>query len=168
MGHRMSEERRRVNCRWAAVIAAWLHLTASAAAQETATPPAAADSPAALSGSLHDIAACLAKGQDAALYPDDVKCLERYMVGRRPKPPSIDCGRPPPNDRRVLRGNAIKQLAAQVQPELKAEPAGIRIFGAAFCSDELDLIGLKLPYSLTLSQSYFHYGIAAANFRTDG
>jgi hypothetical protein len=58
----------------------------------------------------------------------------------------------------------VKQLAAQKQ--ISISPSGIRVFGAIFCDDELDLIGLNLPYSLVLGNSVFKYGIDAHNFHT--
>jgi len=144
--------------KWRAVACvAALLLTSQAWSEERPPKP--------LSGDLAEIAACVVKGQDAILLPQTVNCHDRYDHKNVPSPDvavSVNCK--DPADRRRLPGDAIKQIAAQT----RAAGGGIRIFGAVFCRDELDLRDLELSYSLVLAQSYFRWGITAQNFRTHG
>jgi hypothetical protein len=125
--------------------------------------------PATLPARLREIAECLAKGNDAVLSRDRLQCVDRFAkhlpVDTAPGVElGVVCSSANADDRRRLSGDAVKQLAAQKQ--ISISPSGIRVFGAIFCDDELDLIGLNLPYSLVLGNSVFKYGIDAHNFHT--
>jgi hypothetical protein len=145
-------------------------------AAEAAAAASASTNPTVLEG----IAICLSHGQEAVLFakpvtqPSDVHCEEHrkganYHRKQMPDfPRNVDpaqaCGdQSAPNDGRRLAPDAIKILAAQKHHPVA--PAGIRIVGAIFCQ-EVDLVGLELPYSLVLDRVFFKEGIHARNFRT--
>jgi hypothetical protein len=68
-------------------------------------------------------------------------------------------------DKRILSSHIIKTIAGDSTK--KIDPTGLRIIGAIFC-DNLNLIGLNLPYSLVLDRSIFVRGIEARNFQISG
>jgi hypothetical protein len=64
---------------------------------------------------------------------------------------------------RRLYGDIFKRLAAQNQHPIA--PTGIRILGAVFCED-IDLVGLSVPYSVVIDYSVVRGTINARNFHT--
>jgi hypothetical protein len=122
------------------------------------------------------IARCVAKGEEAVLLPTGVQCAAYGQGGALVKTPEMPqrvdelklCQ--DASDRRVLPKDAIKRIAGSDTGQYVArriDPTGIRIIGAIFC-EQLDLIGLDLPYSLVIDNSMFAKGIEGRNFRTSG
>jgi hypothetical protein len=82
-------------------------------------------------------------------------------------------------DHRRLDSNLIKEIIGKNDSAAKNEdtakgdaPArikasGIRIIGAAFCSGEVDLDDIDVPYSVVLDYGLFKFGIRAQNLKTD-
>jgi hypothetical protein len=114
------------------------------------------------------IAQCLSAGNEIVLAPE-LHCVP-YEAGHKElegqdiqlktdvEPICRDAHHP-----RRLPANVVKRLAAQ--KETPIAPSGIRILGAVFCED-LDLVGLDIPYSLVLDSSIFARSIDSRNFRT--
>jgi hypothetical protein len=118
---------------------------------------------------------CLVAGKEAVLLPGGIECKGyrqggKFLQNAQPDMPlKIDLAKvcagseEGSQDWRKLPGNAIKKLVAHEKPAI--DPLGIRVLGAIFC-DELDLIGLDLPYSLVIDRSIFMKGFEARNFHT--
>jgi hypothetical protein len=51
---------------------------------------------------------------------------------------------------------------------IRIAPTGIRLIGAIFCGDEMDLSDLNLSYPLVLDHALFRFGVRGDNFRTRG
>jgi len=118
---------------------------------------------------------CLNGGQEAVMLPSAVTCaayqkgidLLRHQIPTMPlnEDPARACMES--GDWRTLPGNIIKTIAKANRMNAPIDPYGIRIIGAIFC-EQLDLIGLDLPYSVVIDKSIFVKGIQARNFRTGG
>jgi hypothetical protein len=68
-------------------------------------------------------------------------------------------------DRRILPSALIKELADKRYNAQIKQQTGIRILGAAFCSEEVALNDLDLPYPLVLDYGFFPHGLASNNFK---
>jgi hypothetical protein len=68
------------------------------------------------------------------------------------------------------RGSEIKMRSEAEQPPKRPRIAatGIRLIGAIFCEDEVNLTDLDLPYPLVLDHALFRSGIRGQNFHTRG
>lgn len=133
------------------------------------------------------IADCLAKNEEAVLFPNQVDCAP-YRQGKAhlrnnaadvpfdyrhntdcskdaPRETSVS-GRPraSPNARR-LPPDAVLQLLASKKHAIGSH--GIRILGAIFC-ERVNLVGLEFPSALVLDKSVFKEGIEVRNIRTKG
>jgi hypothetical protein len=154
------------------VLLAWVHVLF--VSRGLAEQPNVSSSPPEL---VTEIANCLAwasdpsKNNEVVLLPSGLKCVSAGE-GRRLL---TEQGLPPKDfvmgefcrqkDKRHLPSAIIKQL---VEAKYRIQLSGIRIFGAVFCSDELDLNDIDLPYSLVLDFSVFRFGISAREFKTRG
>jgi hypothetical protein len=122
---------------------------------------------------ITQILSCLETGQEAVLLQSEpVQCAAfgkgvRLLERKSPdalKNTNIDRICNDPADLRRLPGNAVKLLAKQSN---RIDSTGIRVIGGIFC-ENLDLIGLDIPYSLVLDKSVFFDGVLARSFRTHG
>jgi hypothetical protein len=122
---------------------------------------------------VEQILSCLETGQEAVLLQrEPVQCAAfgngaKFLEGKSsgaPKNVDVASACNDPEDLRKLPGNVVKVLAKQSS---RIDPIGIRVIGAIFCQN-LDLIGLDIPYSLVLDKSVFLHGILARSFRTHG
>jgi hypothetical protein len=118
---------------------------------------------------IEQILGCLEKGQEAVLLKEKPVQCAPFGVGIKWVPASdaskgvnLDSICRDPGDLRRLSGNAIKLVAKQKD---RISPTGIRVIGGVYC-EQLDLIGLDLPYSLILDKSMFKEGVQGRNFRT--
>jgi hypothetical protein len=68
------------------------------------------------------------------------------------------------DDPRRLPGDIIKRIAAQKDP---IAPSGIRIIGGIFC-DDIDLVGLDLPYSIVINYALVNGQLDGRNLRVRG
>jgi len=120
-----------------------------------------------------DFAKCLADEREVVLRPDqDPQCVAARSGGKlldditpEQRDPKIVCRSEHAGDRRRLPSDIIRQLA---DPKHRIAPTGIRLIGAVFCGDEVNLTDLNLPYSLVLDRSMFRFGVRGQNFRTRG
>ena len=80
--------------------------------------------------------------------------------------PAVICRSDHQNDQRRLRTTIFSKIADA--PGIDIGENGIRLIGAVFCSDEVNLNDLTLPYSLVLDDGVFRYGIRAERFSTRG
>jgi hypothetical protein len=119
---------------------------------------------------VEQILTCLEAGQEAVLFQSKPAQCAAFGNGVKLLPPgaptnvNIASACNDPDDLRRLPGNVVKLLAKQSS---RIDPIGIRVIGAIFCQN-LDLMGLDLPYSLVLDKSVFADGILARSFRTHG
>jgi hypothetical protein len=106
---------------------------------------------------IEQILSCLETGQEAVLLQKEpVQCAAfgkgaKLLERGAPKNVDVASACNDPADLRKLPGNAVKVLAKHTS---RIDPTGIRVIGAIFCQN-LDLIGLDLPYSLVLDKSVF-------------
>lgn len=133
------------------------------------------------------IADCLAKNEEAVLFPTSVDCAPyrqgkvhfRNMAADAPFDyrHDADCPkggpseasvsgrqRTPPNAKR-LPPNAIAQLVTDKKFAIGSH--GIRILGAIFC-ERVNLVGLEFPSAVVLDKSVFKEGIEIRNVRAKG
>jgi hypothetical protein len=138
--------------------------------------PVAADISGPDSKNIEPIVQCVVAGREVVLLAQNVECKDpgkgaQFLEETNPGMP-LDtdadkaCSQDEPNDQRKLSGDAIKRIVSLIKPS--DVPRGIRIIGAVFCEQQLDLIGLDLPYSLVIDRSLFAKGLEARNFRTKG
>jgi hypothetical protein len=130
------------------------------------------------SNAVTDLAHCLAAradggdGNEAVLLESGWVCAEHHtgsaLVGGTiaALDPAEFCSSRHATDPRRLPSETIKRIAEQKETPLA--PTGIRIIGAVFCRDEVNLSDLDLPYPLVLDRGLFRFGIRAQNFRTRG
>jgi hypothetical protein len=156
--------------RIACIFASVLHITSALAAVDADTISGPD------SGAVERIIGCASAGKEAVLLPEGIECKDYrtgYMFHRMQIPDmplKIDADQicaaseNKPKDWRQLSGNAIKRI---VSLKSSADPRGIRIIGAVFC-DQLELVGLDLPYSLIIDRSLFLRGFEARNFHIQG
>jgi hypothetical protein len=71
-------------------------------------------------------------------------------------------------DRRILPSALIKELADKRYNAQIKQQTGIRILGAAFCSEEVTLSDLDLPYPLVLDYGFFPHGLVSNNLKITG
>jgi hypothetical protein len=122
------------------------------------------------------IVKCLNRGMEAVLLSDSVPCT-KYSEGSNfltekdaGMPLKLDVSticdaQDKPKDLRRLTNTAIKKISALLKPPYNS--LGMRIIGAIFC-EQVDLVGLDLPFSLVLDRSFFRGGFEARNFHTSG
>jgi hypothetical protein len=146
---------------------------------EQPTPIVRTADPAALAGSF---ANCLSAenegrtGKEVVLLQDRVVCAE-YRTGSKlvtdnlqatTLDPKTIC-RPDQNDQRKLRSSIVSEVAKTVLNQgSHIGSRGIRIIGAIFCSNEVDLSNTNLPYPLILDYGVFTFGIRAQNLHVGG
>jgi hypothetical protein len=150
--------------------------TAFVAAAATTAAPAPAPAPAAEAEAdplVTELATCLsADDREVVFFPDKkFECVPRRSGGRllaaitpQQRDPLVICGSEHAKDQRRLRLKTIIKLAKQQAIKIGAD--GIRLIGAVFCSEEVNLNDLVLPYSLVLDHGVFRYGIRAVGFST--
>jgi hypothetical protein len=63
---------------------------------------------------------------------------------------------------------AKNDVASKKDASPRIKESGIRIIGAAFCSSEIDLSDIDIPYSIVLDYSLFKFGLRVKNFKTAG
>jgi hypothetical protein len=149
---------------------------AIAVASALGVGPALAEQPAAIA--VSDLAQCLAarpggaNGKEVVLLESGWVCAE-YRTGSAlvggttgALDPTEFCSSPHAADPRRLPSEIIKQIAEQKETPLA--PTGIRIIGAVFCSDEVNLSDLNLPYPLVLDRGLFRFGIKGQNLHIRG
>lgn len=137
-----------------------------------------------------ELLGCIQKGGQVVLYPSGAFCTSRYngeAFFRDAAPNDFD-----PKDacksKRILPAGVIRwlgnKLASILKPSQSASPSTadtrdsddtphakelqIRIIGAAFCDNELNLSDLNIPYALVLDRSVFTYGIRAEKLTVGG
>lgn len=115
------------------------------------------------------IEACLAAGFETVLTESAAECVPYARHNQRVPPDtpyraSAADACASSSDFRLLPGDVIKRL---LQKKDRVQTSGIRIFGAIFC-EEVDLVGIDIPFGITLDNSFFAKGINARNFRTRG
>jgi hypothetical protein len=126
---------------------------------------------------IERIVGCLNTGREAVLLHDRVECT-KYKDGSAflkeqdsTMPLKLDVAKvcddskDKPKDWRRLSNTAIKRIAVKLEKPYNS--LGIRVLGAIFC-EQVDLIGLDLPYSLVIDQSLLRGGFEARNFHTRG
>ncbi len=150
----------------------WLVVGAALAAPHAALS-ASANAIVSTGDRVADFAKCLADEREVVLRPDqDPQCVEARTGGKllddvtpEQRDPRVVCRSEHRGDRRRLPSDIIRELA---DPKHRIAPTGIRLIGAVFCSDEVNLSDLTLPYSLVLDRAMFRFGVRGQNFRTRG
>ena len=146
--------------------------TATAPSVTTAPAPAAAPEADAL---VTELATCLSSdGNEVVFFPDKKFECAPFRSGSRllaaitpqQRDPLVICRQEHAADQRRLRLKTIFKIAEH--PKIKVGVNGIRLIGAVFCSDEVNLNSLNLSYSLVLDHGVFRYGIRADGFSTRG
>jgi hypothetical protein len=174
------------------LILQWLLAGAAVAITPQSALSAAANPIVMTDDRVADFAKCLATGGEVVLRPDEGPSCAAFRTGARlldditpaQRDPAVVCRRDHTGDRRHLPSSIVRQLADLSQPSdtteikkmaeskpskpIRIAPTGIRLIGAIFCGDEMDLSDLNLSYPLVLDLALFRFGVRGENFRTRG
>ncbi len=124
---------------------------------------------------VDELVKCLSSDErEAVFFPDrKFECVKFRTGGKllasitpQQRDPAVICRSDHQNDQRRLRTTIFSKIATH--PGIDIGENGIRLIGAVFCSDEVNLNDLTLPYSLVLDHGVFRYGIRAERFSTRG
>jgi hypothetical protein len=118
---------------------------------------------------LERIVDCLGQGKEIVMAPT-LECVERgegnkkaEHDGKMPLGHDLEEACKDKNDPRRLPGDIVKRVSRSG----RVEPSGIRIIGALFC-EEIDIVGVDLPYSLVLDRAAVNGAINARNAQIKG
>lgn len=122
---------------------------------------------------------CLSKARQVILNPDGWLCADK-TAGEKLQPkltvaqldPEILCAG---DDKRRMPNGIIRKIADRIRTTTPDEGLsgaihknGIRIIGAAFCQDEVNLSDLTLLHPLVLDNAIFRFGIRARSLNIGG